>query len=172
GDVIAELTETMAVQFKQDGITISATLDPSGIPLCAEVDEKGIHRVILNLLTNAEHAVLERIEKMGAEPPGNITISAKFNEQKDQILVSVSDNGIGIESDRAATLFDMFNTTKGMGGSGLGLAVSKKIVEAHAGTIYATGQKDKGCTMTFSLPVGVEESTTSTRTIRKIFRES
>jgi len=169
-DLINELTETMAVQFKQQNITISATLDPAGIPLCAEVDEKGVHRVILNLLTNAEQAVLERIEKHGAEPPGHISISAQFNEGKDHILVSVSDNGIGIEPEKAATLFDMFKTTKGMGGSGLGLAVSKKIVEAHGGTIYATGQVGKGCTMTFSIPVGMEEASTSTRALKKMFK--
>ncbi len=169
-DVINELTETMAVQFKQQNITISATLDPTGIPLCAEVDEKGIHRVILNLLTNAEQAVLERIEKHGAEPPGHISISAQFNEGRDHILVSVADNGVGIEPEKAATLFDMFKTTKGMGGSGLGLAVSKKIVEAHGGTIYATGQVGKGCTMTFAIPVGVEEASTSTRALKKMFK--
>ncbi len=170
GEVIKELAETMAVQFKQEKITISTTLDPSGLPLYAELDEKGMHRVILNLLTNAEQAVLERIEKLGHEPIGHITVSGHFNEGRDHILVSVADNGIGIESEKAATLFDMFKTTKGMGGSGLGLAVSKKIVEAHGGIIYATGQKDKGCTMTFSIPVGVEESSTSTRTIKKIFK--
>ncbi len=169
-DLINELTETMAVQFKQQNITISATLDPAGIPLCAEVDEKGVHRVILNLLTNAEQAVLERIEKHGAEPPGHISISAQFNEGKDHILVSVADNGVGIEPEKAATLFDMFKTTKGMGGSGLGLAVSKKIVEAHGGTIYATGQVGKGCTMTFSIPVGMEEASTSTRALKKMFK--
>jgi len=169
-EIINELVETMAVQLKPQNITISASLDPTGIPLCAEIDEKGIHRVILNLLTNAEQAVIERIEKNGAEPPGHISINARFNPTRDHIIISISDNGIGIEQEKAATLFDMFKTTKGMGGSGLGLAVSKKIVEAHGGTIYATGEPGKGCTMTFSIPVGSDESSTSTRTLKRIFK--
>lgn len=169
-EIINELAETMAVQLKPQNISISANFDPPGMPLCAEIDEKGVHRIILNLLTNAEQAVIERIEKNGAEPPGHISIEAKFNQTRDHVVVSITDNGVGIEPDKAATLFDMFKTTKGMGGSGLGLAVSKKIVEAHGGTIYATGQPGKGCTMTFSLPVGSDESTTSTRTLKRIFK--
>jgi signal transduction histidine kinase len=170
-DVIEELVEMLSPQLKQENILIAAEKDPSNVPLCLEADEKGLHRVILNLLTNAEQAILERIEKSGEEPPGKIIISGKFNDEKDKIIVSIADNGIGIEPEKAATLFDLFMTTKGMAGSGLGLAVSKKIVEAHIGTIYATGQKDKGCTMTFSIPVcQAGDFGTSTKAIKKIFK--
>jgi signal transduction histidine kinase/pSer/pThr/pTyr-binding forkhead associated (FHA) protein len=169
-DVITELSELMAPQFKQENISISVTKDPSGLPLCVEADEKGLHRVILNLLTNAEQAVLERMEKTGPESPGKVIISARFNDEKDHILVSIVDNGVGIETEKASAIFDMFATTKGMAGSGLGLAVSRKIIEAHGGTIYAAGQKDKGCTMTFSVPVGQNDAGTSTRAIKKMFK--
>ena len=68
-------------------------------------------------------------------------------------------------------IFDLFVSSKGAGGTGLGLTVSKRIIEGHGGTIFATSEEGKGCVMTFTIPVSHNETSTSTRAIsRNIFK--
>jgi len=67
------------------------------------------------------------------------------------VLISVSDAGIGLPSDRADRVFDPFFTTKPQG-TGMGLSLSRSIIEAHRG-LWATGNPDRGATFQFTLPV-------------------
>ena len=169
--VIQDIAELIGPQLKQEGIKIKIDSQVKSSPFFVEIDAKGIHRVLLNIISNAEQAILAKKESANSNSQktlGNILISAKFNDKRDYAIVTVSDDGIGIDKDEAESIFDLFVTSKGSVGTGLGLAVSKRIINAHEGNITATGTKEKGCTIAFSLPVSHNESTTATRTIRRV----
>lgn len=159
---IKDVADLMGSNLKLDGIALDVDNDSINLPLYAEVDSNGIYRVLLNLVNNAEHAVLQKKTKIDQQDVGRITIRAGFDDLKENIFISVEDDGVGITPEQAKKMFDLFITSKGSAGSGLGLAVSKKIVEAHGGRIYAVGEKDKGCKVVFTIPVARSDLTTVT----------
>ncbi len=106
-----------------------------------EVDKGRITQVISNLLTNAIKFTKNGIIKVFLERKGN------------EIVVSVKDTGTGIDSEILPRLFTKFGT-KSNTGTGLGLFISKSIVEAHDGKIWAENNADwKGAKFSFSLPI-------------------
>ena len=142
---IEQLLKNVAVSF-----AIALDAANSGIKFSSKIssgmgdftgDKVKLEQVFLNLLRNAKDAV-------GQE--GSIFLSAERNE--DTIIVRCRDNGCGIPSDIADTLFDPFVTRK-EGGTGLGLSVSRRIVEAHGGTISAESSPRKGTVFTVTLPI-------------------
>jgi signal transduction histidine kinase len=170
-DIIRDVMELCESQLKQEGIMLEVTADILELPLFAEVDAKGIHRVLLNLINNAEHAIMTKQESArgnNKKTIGAIRIGAKFSENKEYITVSVSDDGIGVSKEDLSSMFELFVSTKGMAGSGLGLTVSKRIIKAHEGTVSASSEKGKGCTIAFTIPVSHNEATTVTRSIKRV----
>ncbi|MGI8834064.1 MAG: sensor histidine kinase, partial [Nitrososphaeraceae archaeon] len=116
-----------------------------------EADKYKISQVVYNLLNNAIKFTNE----------GSITISVKRKgdkvENKKAIVVSVKDTGKGIDSEMLTRLFTRF-ATKSFAGTGLGLFVSKCIVEAHGGEIWAENNVDgKGATFSFTLPLPIKQ---------------
>jgi signal transduction histidine kinase len=107
------------------------------------VDHQGVHRCLLNLLTNAIDAV--------EEGRGEVRLVTRAEEES--ILVSVEDNGVGIPPEARQQIFEVFYSTKGNRGTGLGLAVTKKIVEEHGGSITVNSTPGKGSRFTICLPV-------------------
>jgi hypothetical protein len=106
-----------------------------------QADRGRITQVVSNLLDNAAKFTKE----------GTISISAE--KRNGRVMVSVKDTGTGIDSDIMPRLFSKF-ATKSDKGTGLGLFISKSIVEAHGGTIWAGNNSDgKGATFSFSLPL-------------------
>lgn len=105
-------------------IQLDVDIRPGTAAAC--VDARGVHRCLLNLLVNAADAVTDGC--------GMIQMRAATTESG-ALLMEVEDNGPGIDDSIAATVFDPFFSTKGSGGTGLGLAVTQKIVHEHAGTI-------------------------------------
>jgi signal transduction histidine kinase len=165
--IIMDIVELVKDQLKSENIDI--IVDSQVKPLFAEIDAKGIHRVILNLISNAEEAILsKKLPKDDIDAKGEIIISTKFNKNMDYVIVTVTDNGVGLDSEELKSIFELFVTSKGTVGTGLGLAVSKRIVNAHEGSITAKAQKGKSCSISFSLPVAHNEMTTATRTIKRI----
>jgi signal transduction histidine kinase len=108
-----------------------------------ESDRTRLYQVIANLITNGIKFTRE----------GTITVSVDVNDINDELIVTVKDSGEGIHSDIIPRLFTKF-ATKSNTGTGLGLYISKKIIEAHGGRIWAINNKDgRGATFSFSLPV-------------------
>ncbi len=105
------------------------------------IDPNKISQVFLNLIINAVHAIKDR---------GTITITTR--ERDGGITVIISDSGCGISRDKLKKIFDPFYTSKG--GTGLGLYVSKNIVEGAEGTISVESKEDEGTTFTIDLPKG------------------
>ena len=110
-----------------------------------------IGRVILNLLNNAFYAVTNRrkLNQPGYEP----LVTIKTQSRGEDVLISVSDNGIGIPEKAVAKIFQPFFTTKPTGeGTGLGLSLSYDVIKAHGGTIQVKTEEGKGTEFIISIP--------------------
>ena len=134
---------------------MSDELDGDGDGLTVYGDRNGISQVISNLISNSIKFISFKKQEGGV-----ITILAKRkrigkqNEGvKEMVVVSVKDTGIGIDEEVFPRLFTKF-TTKSFQGIGLGLYISKNMVEAHGGSIWAENNKDgRGATFSFSMPL-------------------
>jgi two-component system, OmpR family, sensor histidine kinase VicK len=122
--------------------------DTSG-PLPIDVDRDRITQVISNLLNNA----IKFTSKKG-EGEGMISITAeRNNDSENEVIVSIKDTGEGINPEILPRLFTKF-ATRSFSGTGLGLYISKSIVEAHGGKMWAeNNHEEKGATFTFTLPL-------------------
>jgi len=108
-----------------------------------KVDATGLFRCLLNLLTNAGDAV-----PSGA---GKIAMSARLSAEKD-LLIEILDNGPGVPDSDHARIFEPFYSTKGTQGTGLGLAVTHKIVEEHSGSISVERGPEGGALFRILIP--------------------
>ena len=105
----------------------------------------------MNLLVNAAQAV-------GAKG-GEVRIISRVLEES--VVIAIKDTGCGILKEHLSRIFDPFYTTKPVGeGTGLGLSISFGIVERHGGTIRVETRIDEGTTLTVTLPIHIEISTT------------
>ena len=132
-------------EFKKEEERVSGGADTTAEEIFVTADKNRINQVIYNLLTNAIKFTKE----------GIVSISVKKKKGKnhiDEVILSVKDTGIGIGSEILPRLFSMFATESEIG-TGLGLFISKNIVEAHGGKIWGENNSDgKGATFVFSLP--------------------
>jgi len=108
------------------------------------VDADGIHQVVLNLITNAIDAV--------PKSTGAVNVKTRFDSAAHKAIISVADNGTGIPRDLIQKILEPFYSTKGQGGTGLGLAVARKIVMEHHGTIEVQSEPGEGSIFTVRLP--------------------
>jgi signal transduction histidine kinase len=107
--------------------------------------------VILNLIINA----IEAMSGAG-DGPRELLIRSGTDESK-RVLVAVRDSGPGLDPKSLDRLFDAFYTTKPQG-MGMGLAISRSIVEAHGGRLWATANESRGAVFQFTLPTGGERA--------------
>jgi signal transduction histidine kinase len=98
----------------------------------------------MNLMLNA----IEAMQDEGGE------LTVKSQLQDSQLLLSVSDTGVGLPTEKMEQIFSAFFTTKSQG-SGMGLAISRSIVESHGGRLWATANDGRGATFHFTLPTEV-----------------
>ncbi len=141
--VIAEAVEAYKHLAENKSIHLVCQIDPL-VPE-ASFESYQIRKVINNLLTNSL-----KFTSSG----GTITIRAWIDNEK--ISISVSDTGIGIPKEKQHLLFSKFTQIRSPNatvGTGLGLYISKGIVEAHGGTIALVSDPDKGTTITFTIPI-------------------
>jgi signal transduction histidine kinase len=135
---VSEIVEAMRGDGERHGITVEAQFAPG--PLIIEGDRFALGRVFRNLIMNAIQAT---------EPGGRVTVgTARAGEH---IEVTVADSGSGIPADRLAFIFEDFVTTKTRG-LGLGLAISKRIVEQLDGTIAVESEVGKGTSFRLRFP--------------------
>jgi two-component system, OmpR family, sensor histidine kinase VicK len=114
-----------------------------GINYTIQADKGRLNQVMSNLISNAIKFTEE----------GSIIITSKKEENENKVIVSVKDSGIGIHPEILPRLFQKF-ATKSYQGTGLGLYISKSILEAHGGKMWAENNPDgKGATFSFSLPI-------------------
>ncbi|MFL5244886.1 MAG: two-component system sensor histidine kinase NtrB [Gemmataceae bacterium] len=139
-DVVEELVDFFMPTARQAKIEIKSYL-PTNLP-AVPLDQEMFRQALLNLLLNAEQAMPDG---------GEITIQAE--ERDNGISLSLIDTGKGMTPEVMAKVFRPFFSTK-PGGSGLGLATTRKIVLAHGGTIDVQSEVDRGSKFTIFLPEG------------------
>ena len=137
------------VRPEADMRRVELTLDAGPALPTVQGDRVQLQQVLLNLLLNAMDAVGE-----SRTPKGRVTVRVRAAE--DAVEVSVSDNGRGIPADKLPRIFEPFYTSK-PNGLGMGLPISKSIVEAHGGRLWAGNIAEGGAVFTFSLPITGEE---------------
>jgi len=104
-----------------------------------------LQQVFMNLMLNA----IEAMKESG----GELTVESQLNGG--QLQFSVSDTGVGLPTEKMDQIFSAFFTTKPQG-SGMGLAISRSIVESHGGRLWATANDGRGATFHFTLPTAAE----------------
>jgi signal transduction histidine kinase len=110
-------------------------------------DRVQLQQVFMNLMLNGIEAMKD------IDPPGELTIKSQANHG--ELLFSVSDTGVGLPAEQADEIFNAFYTTK-TEGTGMGLAISRSIIEVHGGRLWATANSGPGATFHFNLPNKVE----------------
>ncbi len=142
--MIESVADLLGPQLKDKGIHFVSEV-PDGLPPLL-VDGSQIERVFINLVSNAIKFT-----------PADGTITIKVERNPDHLLVSAADSGIGIKKEDLSKLFNEFyrvenEINQNVKGTGLGLALTKKIIEAHGGKIWVESQVNKGTTFFFTLP--------------------
>jgi light-regulated signal transduction histidine kinase (bacteriophytochrome) len=141
--ILKEALQNLRASVEESG----ATVEPDSLP-ALNVDRVKMVQVLQNLIGNA-------IKFRRPEEPPRVAIRAK--EQSQTWEISVRDNGIGFNphfADRIFVLFQRLNPSRSYAGTGIGLAICKRIIEAHGGTITAQSEPEKGSVFTFILPKG------------------
>ncbi len=141
--LIAEIVETVHQRAEELGATIRWQ-PPAGMPALL-FDPEGISRAVLNVVTNALDAVEGR-------PDPTISIETGIDRGSGMVRIVVTDNGAGMSPETLDQIFNVFVSTKGARGTGLGLAVSRKILREHGGDIRATSRADAGSTFVMEFP--------------------
>lgn len=150
GDIVKFINEII-ISFK--GMAQQKDIDlrflPPSSPIYVWYDRNQLEKVFFNLLSNAF--------KFTAEG-GRIEINLGENKQEEHLLISVEDNGTGIAKEQLPLIFDRFyqadNNTPSNAGSGIGLALTKSIIEAHKGQINAFSTLGKGTRFEINIPFG------------------
>jgi C4-dicarboxylate-specific signal transduction histidine kinase len=130
-------------ELQRNRVTLRANL-ADDLPLVVG-DRVQLQQVILNLFLNA-------LDAMARVDEGTRVLTVKTErEEGDRVRLSVKDTGVGVDTGAMARVFDPFYTTKG-NGMGIGLFVSRSIIESHRGSLRVVANQDSGVTFSFSLP--------------------
>ncbi|HVI09526.1 MAG TPA: PAS domain S-box protein [Candidatus Binatia bacterium] len=136
------------LQSETGGRSIAIQTDlADGLPL-VRADRVQIQQVLMNLALNAVDAIKD------SNSVGTITIKSQL-DSSGALLISVSDTGVGLSCDQMDKIFDAFFTTKSQG-TGMGLSISRSIVESHSGHLWATPNAGPGVTFLFTLPISAD----------------
>ena len=139
--LIEEASALALIGAKEHGVRVSYRFDPRFDLVLA--DKIQIQQVILNLIRNA-------IDAMMASPRRELAITTEIAPDADFAQISVADTGPGLSSEITGRLFQSFMTTK-PNGMGVGLSISRTIVESHGGRIWVETNADGGATFHFTL---------------------
>ena len=139
--IIEDVIDLAHARADEHGVMILTELeDMPPIPL----DPEGIHQVIHNIVLNAIDAAPEK--------DGRVNIATEYHNKPTEVILTISDNGSGIPEEERGRIFDPFHSSKGQGGTGLGLAAARKIIAELDGKIEVTGAVGEGTTFHITLP--------------------
>jgi PAS domain S-box-containing protein len=139
-DVIGEMLVLLSSEATQNSVSMRTELS-SGLPK-VRADRVQLQQVCLNLMLNA----IEAMKNTG----GELTIKSRRADDG-QLQISVTDAGMGLPAERTDQIFGAFFTTK-PDGSGMGLTISRSIIESHGGRLWADANAERGATFNFTLP--------------------
>lgn len=142
--VVRDVLELVSGRAREEGVALEVRLDET-LPH-VQADPDGLHRAILNVVGNALDAVEERKRPQ-------VAVATAQDPEDGWVRVLVIDNGIGISPEKLGDIFRPFVSSKGAKGTGLGLAVSRKILREHGGDILVQSQLGKLTRFILRLPV-------------------
>ena len=148
-EVVREMIALLQDAANRQSVSIRAELDGDVPTMTA--DRVQMQQVLMNLMLNG----IEAMKDTG----GELTIRSKKTEDR-QILLSVSDVGVGLPGGNADRVFDAFFTTKAQG-TGMGLSICRRIIESHGGRLLASANSGRGATFHFTLPTAASTSSTT-----------
>ena len=156
-DLIHRIDDVSSHRMEEKNQVFSTVIDPN-IPDCLFADDQRLLQVIINFLSNASKFTPEN---------GLITLSARitgYREDKLLLRIDVTDTGIGITPEQQTRIFDSFeqaenSTTRKYGGTGLGLTISKNIIQLMGGEIELKSEPGKGSTFSLIVPAGYQTGT-------------
>lgn len=142
-ELAKDVVELMQVHAGEINVSLTAVFDEA-MPLLL-FDPEAMHRALLNVVTNAIDACEEVAE-------AQVTVTSHYDPAEKMAQLVVTDNGTGISPDDLDAIFHVFVSRKGGRGTGLGLPVSRKILEEHGGQILVESTPGKGSSFTLELP--------------------
>jgi PAS domain S-box-containing protein len=142
GEVIQEMVVLLRSEASASSVSITTEL-PADLPRVM-ADRVQLQQVLMNLMLNGIEAMRD------TENGGQLTIKSR-KAQGGELLISVSDTGVGLPPEQADQIFNAFFSTK-VQGTGMGLSISRSIVESHGGRLWATSNSGRGATLNFTLP--------------------
>jgi signal transduction histidine kinase len=145
-DVNRTITEVLALtrqELQQHRVSVQAELHPNLPTILA--DRVQLQQVVLNLVMNGIDAMRTITERSRI-----LTVRSQLDD-RNNIVVNVADSGVGLDAENRERIFDTFFTTKAAG-MGMGLAISKSIIEAHHGRLWAAPGSPIGAIFAFALP--------------------
>jgi signal transduction histidine kinase len=146
-DVVREAIALVQRELISHGVSLQMEFAPA-LPMIMG-DRVQLQQVIINLVMNGAEAMQSLTDR-----PRELVIRSRQDETQ-QVLVSVTDCGVGFSAENAGRLFNAFFTTKS-GGMGMGLSICRSILEAHNGRLWATANVPYGATFQFTLPVNAD----------------
>lgn len=143
-DVVREAVEITAPEVRRKNAVLTTELAPSLPPVLA--DKVQVEQVLLNLIGNAMEAFYDDVAR-----PRVITISTALDVEAGEVVCTVSDSGMGLDSAASDKMFEAFYSTKS-NGMGMGLSISRSIVEASGGRLWCESARLGGAAFAFALP--------------------
>jgi PAS domain S-box-containing protein len=148
--VVEAMLEVTGYALRGADVQVTLELAPDLAPVWADADQ--ITQVLTNLIVNAQHALQEKA------PPRRLRIRTWHDPSDGRVRLAVHDNGPGIPEHRRSRIFDPFFTTKDVGvGTGIGLSVSRSIMQSHGGSIRIDSQVGEWTEFTIDLPTAVAQ---------------
>jgi len=149
GALVSRVVSEISVARQSADVAIERTI-PDDLP-ALDADEERLHQVLFNLVDNAVRFT---------PPGGEVTIAA--GRHNGSVEISVTDTGVGIPAEHLPRLFERFYRvdparSREDGGTGIGLAIARSVVEAHGGHIRAASIPGKGSVFSFELPVAATD---------------
>jgi len=142
--IVADVLEIVKGRTDDMKVRLEIRTSPQMPPVPA--DPEGVHRALLNIVSNALDALYDR-------PDPYLGIQTAIEPGNEWAKIMVVDHGHGIAADKIADIFRPFVSSKGAKGTGLGLAVSRKILREHGGDILVQSQEGRGSKFTLRLPL-------------------
>jgi PAS domain S-box-containing protein len=147
--LLEQVSSVVRQTAREKGIALSSEI--AGSPTLAWCDPRLLHMSLLDIVTNALDACIVKDYEQTETP--HIVLSVYMTGDDRQIVIEVADNGVGMTDDVRDNIFTPFFSTKAQTGTGLGLALTFRVVQLHRGSIHVESEPDRGTTFRITLPV-------------------